>query len=79
MAIMSFLSDIVLTSATTSNTVATAIQGVDLSGILNEILALHPTLLPIIVAFIGVRKALSFLIGSLRRGVILITIFPKKL
>ena len=68
MAIMSFLSDIVLTSATSSNTVATAIQGVDLSGILNEILALLPTLLPIIVAFIGVRKALSFLIGSLRRA-----------
>lgn len=61
-------SSIVLTSATTSNAVASAINGVDLTGILNEILSLLPVVLPVVVGFIGVRKGISFLIGSLRRA-----------
>ena len=61
-------SGIVLTSATTSSTVATAISGVDLTGILNEIISLLPVILPVVVGFIGVRKGISFLIGSLRRA-----------
>lgn len=65
---LNFLGEIVLTSATTSNTVATAISGTDLSGILNEIISLLPVVLPVVVGFIGVRKGISFLIGSLRRA-----------
>ena len=65
---LNFLGEIVLTSATTSNTVATAISGTDLSGILNEIISLLPLVLPVVVGFIGVRKGISFLIGSLRRA-----------
>lgn len=61
-------SSIVLTSATTSNSVATAISGTDLTGILNEIISLLPVVLPVVVGFIGVRKGISFLIGSLRRA-----------
>lgn len=53
---------------TVANTVATAINNVDLSGILEELLSLLPVVLPTIVGFIGVRKAISFLIGSLRRA-----------
>ena len=59
---------ILLTSAVASNTVATAINGVDLSGILQEIVSLLPVILPTVVGFIGVRKGISFLIGSLRRA-----------
>lgn len=61
-------SGIALTSATTANTVATAISGTDLTGILNEIISLLPVVLPVVVGFIGVRKGISFLIGSLRRA-----------
>ncbi len=61
-------SGIALTSATTSNSVATAISGTDLTGILNEIISLLPVVLPVVVGFIGVRKGISFLIGSLRRA-----------
>lgn len=55
-------------SVTTSNAVATAVNGVDLSGILQELISLLPVVLPTIVGFIGIRKAISFLIGSLRRA-----------
>lgn len=65
---LDILNGIVLTSATTSNSVATAISGTDLSGILNEIISLLPVVLPVVVGFIGVRKGISFLIGSLRRA-----------
>lgn len=65
---LDILNGIVLTSATTSNSVATAISGTDLTGILNEIISLLPVVLPVVVGFIGVRKGISFLIGSLRRA-----------
>lgn len=65
---LELFSGIALTSATTSNSVATAISGTDLSGILNEIISLLPVVLPVVVGFIGVRKGISFLIGSLRRA-----------
>lgn len=65
---LDILNGIVLTSATTSNSVATAISGTDLTGILNEIISLLPVVLPVVVGFIGIRKGISFLIGSLRRA-----------
>lgn len=58
---------LVLTS-TAANTVATAITSVDLSSIMEEIVSLLPVLLPTVVGFIGIRKAISFLIGMLRRA-----------
>ena len=48
--------------------VAGAIENVDFSGILSELIALLPVVLPTVVGFIGIRKAISFLIGSLRRA-----------
>lgn len=62
------LSGLALTTTTTANTVATAINGVDLSSILEEVVSLLPVVLPTIVAFLGIRKGISFLIGSLRRA-----------
>lgn len=61
------LSGLALTT-TTANTVASAINGVDLSSILEEVVSLLPVVLPTIVAFLGIRKGISFLIGSLRRA-----------
>lgn len=65
---MEFLNLVLSGSTTTASTVATAVTGVDLSGILQEIVDLLPILLPTMVAFIGIRKGISFLIGSLRRA-----------
>lgn len=64
---MEFMSGLLLTT-TTANTIATAINGVDLSSILQEVVSLLPVVLPILVGFMGIRKGISFLIGSLRRA-----------
>lgn len=37
-----------------------------LSGVLNEVVGLLPTVIPVTISFIAVRKGLSFLIGALR-------------
>lgn len=65
---MGILSGLVLTGTSTAGTVATEIANVDLSGILQEVVSLLPVVLPTIVAFLGIRKGISFLIGSLRRA-----------
>lgn len=57
-----------LLTTTTAGTVASVISNVDLSGILQEVVDLLPVVLPTIVAFLGIRKGISFLIGSLRRA-----------
>lgn len=61
-------SSLVLTTATTSNTVATALNGVDMSSILQEVVNLLPVVIPVLIGFMGIRKGISFLIGSLRRA-----------
>ena len=60
------MAGLLLTS--TPTTVAGALTNVDLSGMLTEILTLLPVILPTLVGFLAVRKAISFLLGSLRRA-----------
>ena len=43
-------------------------NNIDLTGVLNEVLALLPTTIPVLIGFISLRKGLSFLIGTLRRA-----------
>lgn len=62
------LTTIVLTSTTTANTVASALNGVDMSSILQEVVNLLPVVIPVLIGFMGIRKGISFLIGSLRRA-----------
>lgn len=57
-----------LLTSSAANTVATAINGVDLSVMLEEVVSLLPAVLPTLVGFMAVRKGISFLIGSLRRA-----------
>ena len=57
-----------LITSSAANTVATAINGVDLSVMLQEVISLLPAVLPTLVGFMAVRKGISFLIGSLRRA-----------
>ena len=61
--------NLLLTSGTTTaNTVATALNGVDMSSILQEVVNLLPVVIPVLIGFMGIRKGISFLIGSLRRA-----------
>lgn len=63
------LSNLLLTGGTTTaNTVATALNGVDMSSILQEVVNLLPVVIPVLIGFMGIRKGISFLIGSLRRA-----------
>lgn len=43
-----------------------SLTGIDLSAVLDEIVALVPTILPVIIGFIAFRKGLGFIISSLR-------------
>lgn len=42
------------------------ITGTMLQGVLNEIVGLLPTVLPVVITFLGIRKGISFIIGMLR-------------
>lgn len=44
----------------------TVITGTMLQGVLNEIIGLLPTVLPVVITFLGIRKGISFVIGMLR-------------
>lgn len=52
--------------STTSNTVASVVTAQMIAGVLDEIIALLPIILPALIGFIAVRKGISFLLGSLR-------------
>jgi hypothetical protein len=43
-----------------------AISGSMLQGVMDEVVGVLPTVLPVVVAFLGIRKAISFVIGMLR-------------
>lgn len=57
-------------SVTVGSQVANAVSSsnVDLTGVVNEVVSLLPVVLPTIIVFLGIRKGISFLIGSLRRA-----------
>lgn len=44
----------------------TVITGTMLEGVLSEIVGLLPTVLPVVITFLGIRKGISFVIGMLR-------------
>lgn len=48
--------------------VKTAIEGVSLNGVLNEVVALIPVVIPVAITFLAVRKGISFLLGSLQNA-----------
>lgn len=39
-----------------------------LSGVFNELIGVLPTVITAVIGFLSVRKALSFVLGSLRRA-----------
>ena len=48
-------------SAGATDKLVQAIQGVDLSGVLNGVLAVVPVVLPVTISLIAVRKGIAFL------------------
>lgn len=46
--------------------VAGVVTAATLQGVLNELVALLPVVMPVMVSFIGIRKAISFVFGMLR-------------
>lgn len=53
-------------TATTGEIIDTALAGIQLNGVLDEVINLLPTVLPIAIGFLAIRKGLSFLMGVLR-------------
>lgn len=49
-----------------TSAMATALNNVDMSGITDEIKAVVPVVLPVLVSVLALRKGISFLIGVLR-------------
>lgn len=52
-------------SLLTTSVLTSAISAEQLQGVLNEITALLPTVLPVMIGFIAIRKGISFLQGIL--------------
>lgn len=53
--------------ASTTTTVLSAVVTSDMvSGVLNEVVALLPVILPAAISFIAIRKGVSFVLGMLR-------------
>lgn len=48
--------------------VANAIKDVALTGVLTEVTALIPVVLPVAIGFLAVRKGISFLMGTLQNA-----------
>ena len=57
-----------MTEATVAaaTTVAGAVSPEMLGGVLNEVIALLPTVIPVMIGFIALRKGIAFLQGILR-------------
>lgn len=43
-----------------------AVTAADLNGVLDEVVGLLPTIIPVMIGFIAIRKGVSFLLGMLR-------------
>lgn len=60
------LSNVITYTAEASTVLPGVITGPMLQGVLNEIVGLLPTVLPVVITFLGIRKGISFVIGMLR-------------
>lgn len=44
----------------------TAVSGANIGGVLDGVTGLLPTVLPVMIGFLAIRKGISFLVGMLR-------------
>lgn len=63
---LSTLSGVAADAGTNTVYITQAISNVDFKQILNEIVAVAPTILPVIVSIVAFKKALRWVIGSVK-------------
>lgn len=65
---LSFVSNLMMTvaEATGATGLSSVVTQDMLSGVLDEVIALLPIAIPVVISFIALRKGISFLIGILR-------------
>lgn len=64
---LSFVSNLFMAVAeATGSGLSTVVTSEMLSGVLDEVIALLPIAIPVVIGFIALRKGISFLIGILR-------------
>lgn len=52
--------------AAEASALQSAVSGANISGVLDEVVGLLPTVFPVMIGFIAIRKGISFVIGMLR-------------
>lgn len=62
---LSFVSNFFMVAAESTGLSSVVTQAM-LSGVLDEVVALLPVAIPVVIGFIALRKGISFLIGILR-------------
>lgn len=63
-----FNSLVTVADSTTQTYIQQAISGVDFKVILNEIVSVAPTIVPVILAITGFKKALRWIMGSVKHA-----------
>lgn len=56
----------IMALASSGSTIAGAVSSSDLNGVLTEIIALLPVVIPVVIGYIGLRKGIKFLFSTLR-------------
>lgn len=54
------------TATNVAQELLTAVSGANIGGVLDGVTGLLPTVLPVMIGFLAIRKGISFLIGMLR-------------
>ncbi len=63
---LSFVNTMLSVVAEASSGLSSVVTSEMLSGVLDEVIALLPIAIPVVIGFIALRKGISFLIGILR-------------
>ena len=54
------------TATNVAQELISAVSGANITGVLDGVTGLLPTVLPVMIGFLAIRKGISFLIGMLR-------------
>lgn len=63
---LSFVSNFLVVAGEAVSGLSSVVTSEMLSGVLDEVIALLPIAIPVVIGFIALRKGISFLIGILR-------------
>lgn len=60
------MGNLLLPLAAEASALQSAVSSANISGVLDEVVGLLPTVFPVMIGFIAIRKGISFVIGMLR-------------